>query len=137
MTFFKTTLLFTLLMLTAAAAGCGAAAERDTGGLGSADIIATITEVQPGGGAGVSGTISLEVRQAEAGAQSARYIITVGSDVPVSRQIGEELGDMGEVGFTALQAGQRVEVWLTGPVAESNPMQGSAKFIVINGPAEP
>jgi hypothetical protein len=73
------------------------------------------------------------VNRADAAAQPDKYVITVGNEAPVYRQIGDEIGDLGEVGFEALQADQRVEVWFTGPVAESFPMQARAEFVVIAG----
>lgn len=119
------------LLLAVAAAGCGTEAEKTSISRGSADIIGTITAVRAGGGEDISGTFDLEVKKADGPAD--QYVITVGGDTPVYRHAGEEIGDLEEVGFGRLQAGQKVEVWITGPVAESFPMQAQAEFIVIAG----
>lgn len=118
-----------------AAVACGPAEEDGGPTLGSADIIGVIKEVLPGGGDGISGTFLLEVRKPDPETPSDQYWITVPNEAPVYRQVGEEIGDLGEVGFGALAAGQRAEVWITGPVAESFPMQATAEFVVIVGRA--
>lgn len=128
----RLTSMILLLLLAGIAVGCGADEETTAVTLGSPDIIGTITEVQPGSAGGSGGSISLEVKKTDPAASSDQYVIAITSDAPVYRQLGDEIGDIGEVGFGALQAGQRVEVWLTGPVAESFPMQGQAEFVVIS-----
>lgn len=125
-----------VLLLAGAAAGCGAESETTAVGLGSPDIIGTITAMQPGSAGDAGGSISLEVRKTEPGAPSDQYVITLTSDTPIYRQVSDEIGDISEVGFGALQAGQRAEVWLSGPVAESFPMQAQAEFVVISTPPE-
>lgn len=125
--------LVVMLVATAIIAGCGADPERTTATRGSADIIGTITEVTPGG-EGIGGTFQVEVTKTDA--PSDKYVISVGDDAPVYRRVGDEQDQLEEVGFTALQAGSRVEVWITGPVAESFPMQARAEFVVIAGAAE-
>lgn len=123
-----------LLLLAFLAGACGTESGKTTISRGSADIIGTITAVQSGGGEGIIGTFDLEVKKADAPADE--YVISVGDDAPVYRHAGEEIGDLEEVGFGTLQAGQKVEIWITGPVAESFPMQAQADFIVISGMPE-
>jgi hypothetical protein len=118
-----------IFLVTVAGTGCGGDPAKTTVSRGGADIIGTVTGVQAVGSEGVSGTFQIEVKKTDA--EPDKYVITVGDDAPIYRQVGEEIGELGEVGFVALQAGQRVEVWITGPVAESFPMQATAEFVVI------
>lgn len=128
-------ILLTLIVLLAVV-GCGTETSDDAApSLGSPDIIGSVTEVQPAQSGDLVGTIGLEVKKVEPDVQPDKYVVTINGDTLVYRQVGEEIGDLGEVGFVALQAGQRVEVWLAGPVSESFPKQATAKFIVISGAA--
>ena len=127
----RLTIISMVLLASIVIAGCGTDSENSAVTLGSADIIGTVTEVKAGGAEGISGTFQLEVKREDTAAQPDQYVITVGNEAPVYRQVGDEIGDLGDVGFEALQADQRVEVWITGPVAESFPMQARAEFIVI------
>ncbi|RJQ42571.1 MAG: hypothetical protein C4534_10175 [Gaiellales bacterium] len=126
-----------LLVVLLAAAGCGT--EPDAGGdsLGSPDLIGTITSVTPAASGPALGTIGFDVRKPDAGSQVDKYVITIDADTLVYRQVGEKPGNLGDVGFEALESGQRAEVWLAGPVAESFPMQATAGVIVISGTATP
>lgn len=130
-----------LILLLAAAgqavAGCGAEAQDEGVRLGSPDIIGVITEVTPAESGTAVGTIGFEVKKVDPQVSPDRYVITIDADTLIYRQVGDEIGDLGEVEFGTLQAGQGAEVWLTGPVAESFPMQATAKFIVVSGSSEP
>ncbi len=59
---------------------------------------------------------------------SGKYVITVSADTSIQRQIGQELEP---AGFDDLQVGQKINLWLSGPVRESYPAQADAKKIVI------
>lgn len=57
--------------------------------------------------------------------------VTIDRGSQILRDAGE--GHV-EAGFDAFQAGQLVQVWFSGPVAESYPVQAGAKAVVILGP---
>ena len=55
-------------------------------------------------------------------------VLTVTTDTSIQRQVGQALES---ASFGALQVGQDIKVWLTGPVRESYPAQADAKKIVM------
>lgn len=83
-----------------------------------ADFTGFITRIQ-------TGQISVE---SHADKIVAKYTITITDDTMIFRQDGDSLVS---TGFSALANQQWVEVWFSGPVMESWPMQATAKQIVI------
>ena len=57
-----------------------------------------------------------------------KYWVSIKDETLILEQSGEELG---KATFEALQVGQQVQVWFSGPVAESYPAQVTAGQIVI------
>lgn len=57
---------------------------------------------------------------------TAKGVFRTGTSTEVRRLSGER------VGAGSLREGQRVRVWVTGPVAESYPVQATARLIVID-----
>ena len=53
--------------------------------------------------------------------------------IEVAALLHQKNGDAQRVGFDALAVGQTVQVWFTGPLKESYPVQVDAKQIVILG----
>lgn len=122
--------MFALAACVAAAACSGAPGEPDGPGLSAsvpanaADIIGSITQVQ-----GTEGRLRILVEQVPT--RSAGYpiaSIAVGRETDVIRRAdgATSRGSSGE-----LVVGQRVQVWFTGPVAESYPVQATAATVLI------
>ena len=65
--------------------------------------------------------------------QGDKAVVTVDTRSQVLRHAG---AGYAEASFDALEVGQVVEVWFSGPVAESYPVQAGAKAVVISEPAE-
>ncbi len=61
---------------------------------------------------------------------SAKGVFRVGERADVRR------ADGARVRADDLREGQRVRVWVTGPVAESYPVQAAARLVVIDAEAE-
>ena len=101
---------------------CGAAGAPDT----RPDITGTITRLTP---AGSVGSILVEERPEQVSG-SAKASVRVTEATTIWRTAGTTTarGSFGE-----LAAGLVVRVWFEGPVAESYPVQGAAKTIVILG----
>ena len=59
---------------------------------------------------------------------SDKYVLTVTTETLIQRQVGKAVEP---ASFGNLQAGQLINVWLTGPVRDSYPAQADAKKIVI------
>jgi hypothetical protein len=72
-------------------------------------------------------TVRVEERPQEASG-SAKGVFRVGERTDVRRTGGAARAD-------ELRQGQRVRVWVTGPVAQSYPVQATARLIVIDGDA--
>ncbi len=92
---------------------------------GEADFIGWVTEVQPIGKKGTLGQISVESHVEKL---VDKYVVTITDETLISQQGGEERR---AVGFEALKAKQQVQIWFSGPIMESFPMQGTAQQIVI------
>lgn len=60
---------------------------------------------------------------------SAKGVFRVGNETAVRRASG------GRAPAEELREGQRVRVWVSGPVAESYPVQAQARLVVIDGEA--
>jgi len=83
-----------------------------------ADFTGFITGVQ-------SGQISVE---SHADKIVTKYTITITGDTMIFRQDGDSFVS---TGFSALANQQWIEIWFSGPVMESWPMQATAQQIVI------
>ena len=90
-----------------------------------ADILAFITEIHPGQNGDSSGQISVE---SHADKIVSKYTVTIKTDTLIFQQDGENLT---KVTFSAFESQQWVNIWFTGPILESWPMQGTAKQVVI------
>jgi len=62
-----------------------------------------------------------------------KYVVSVGGETQVLKQVGEERR---RVAFSALGTTQQVQIWFSGPVRGSFPMQGTARQVVITASAE-
>jgi len=92
----------------------------------SPDFIGDILQVEPLGQTGVLGTILVEGEDVIR--SSDKYVITITEETHIS--IGED-GGLSSASFDALEAGQQVSIWFSGPVKESYPAQVDAARIVI------
>ena len=57
-----------------------------------------------------------------------KYMVTIKDKTLIFEQDGE---NRRQVAFEALETEQRVQIWFTGPIMESFPMQGTAQQVVI------
>lgn len=90
-----------------------------------ADLLGRIADVQPSQEAGTPGHILVD----SPGDKTAdKYVVAVTEETLILRQEGES---QRQVSFEALEAGQQVQLWFTGPVMESYPAQARARQIVI------
>jgi len=89
-----------------------------------AGITGTITQLDRSQAPGVFGTILVEGGTQPAGAVSDKAAVTITESTQVARAGKQVPPEQLEVGMT-------VAVWFEGPVAESYPVQGSAKFVEI------
>lgn len=55
-------------------------------------------------------------------------MVTVKDETLILQQDGEERS---QAAFEALETNQQVQIWFTGPIMESFPMQGTAQQVVI------
>lgn len=113
-----------LLAVVALAAACGDDSEADVDD--DPDIRGTITAVSPGmsdviGYARIEGNIEPDTEYDAA-------VVRIEEDTDIFRT---ENGQQVVAGFDDLEAGQQVEAWFTGAVAESYPVQAKASRIVI------
>jgi len=90
-----------------------------------ADFIGFITGIHPTEEGDTLGQISVE---SHADKIVNKYIITIKDETLIFRQDGDNLH---KVAFKVLENKQWVEIWFTGPIMESFPMQGTATQIVI------
>lgn len=92
-------------------------------------IRGSITNRSPANGeGGLLGSILVE-GTIEDDTQFDKASIAVTSETKIFEQVGQERQ---AATFEALQVGQKVEAWFTGPVAESYPVQAVASDIVIS-----
>ncbi len=92
-----------------------------------ADFTGFITEIHPVGKGGTLGQILVE---APADNFIDKYMVTIKDETLIFEQNGEERR---QVAFEALKIEQRVQIWFSGPILESFPMQGTAQQVVIIG----
>jgi hypothetical protein len=90
-----------------------------------ADFIGFITEIHPMQESGISGQISVE---SHADKIVTKYTITIEDETLIFQQDGDNLRN---ANFAALETKQWVQIWFSGPVMESWPMQATAKQVVI------
>jgi hypothetical protein len=90
-------------------------------------IRGTITKVN---GSGISGSVLVEENpQEQAGSAKANVTVNAATRIYLGQGSAASTGQ-----FADLLTGRRVEVWFTGPVLQSYPLQGTAGVIVILNP---
>ena len=95
------------------------------------DFTGRVTDVQSVAAGNVVGTVLVESEvETEEGVFLDKYALTVPGQTALLQQ---KNGEPQRVGFDALAVGQTVQVWFTGPLKESYPVQVDAKQIVILG----
>lgn len=92
-------------------------------------ITGAITYVAAGTSATSLGSITVEGGEQPAGAVSDKAVVNVTNRTKIFDSSGKPTA------ADKLQVGVEVEVWFTGPVAESYPVQGAASAIQITGTA--
>ena len=90
-----------------------------------ADFTGFITEVHPIGRGDTLGQILVE---SPADNFIDKYRVTIKDETQILKQDGDELR---QVAFEALETEQQVQIWFSGPIMESFPMQGTAQQVVI------
>ncbi len=110
-----------LLAAVVATTGCTQGLPTETPG-----ITGTATSVTPGQGGLV---MLVEGGEQPAGAVSDRAQVTVPESAPVFDASGAEAD------ASAIKLGAQVKVWFDGAVAESYPVQGTAKVVQVVAPA--
>ncbi len=109
-----------LLVLMLVLASCGPAPLEE-----EADFIGFITEIQPIGKRGTLGQILVEDQSDKL---ADKYMVTIKDETLIFKQDGE---NRRQVAFEALETRQKVQVWFSGPIMQSFPMQGTAQRVVI------
>ena len=89
------------------------------------EVTGSITEIHSVGEDGILGRILVESPATD---WLDKYMVTINDETHIFEQNEEGLC---QVTFGALETGQRVQLWFTGPVMESFPMQATAKQVVI------
>jgi alpha-glucoside transport system substrate-binding protein len=93
------------------------------------DFIGGITEIHQIGRNDVLGTILVEaVVTGEDGQYVDKYMVTVKDETLILEQDGKTVG---HVSFELLEAGQQAQIWFSGPVRESYPIQVDAQQIMM------
>ena len=90
-----------------------------------ADFTGFVTEIHPIGERGILGQILVE---SHIDKLVDKYMVAIKEETLIFEQDGE---NRREIVFAVLETKQRVEVWFTGPIMESFPMQGTAQQVVI------
>ena len=90
-----------------------------------ADFTGFITEIQPVGREGTIGQILVE---SHADKLVDKYMVTIKDETLIFKQDGE---DRHKIAFEALVTKQRVQIWFSGPIMESFPMQATARQVVV------
>lgn len=89
------------------------------------DFTGFITEIHPVGEKGTPGQILVE---SHIDKLVDKYMVTIKDETLIFKQDGE---NRHKVGFEALETEQRVQIWFSGPIMESFPMQGTARQVVV------
>lgn len=97
------------------------------------DIQGTSSKIRANDAAGKTGSMLVE---APKGAKFAfdKAMIRVDAKTKIEKANGDKFE---EAKFTDIKEGTKVSVWITGPVAESYPVQATAGRIVIHADKEP
>jgi len=90
-----------------------------------ADFTGFITEIHPIEKKGILGQILVE-SQVEKVVD--KYMVTIEDETLIFEQGGEERS---QIAFEALKTTQKVQIWFSGPIMESFPMQGTAQQVVF------
>ncbi len=90
-----------------------------------ADFTGWVTEIHPIGEKDTLGQILVEDQTDKL---VDKYMVTIKDETLIFKQDGEERR---QVTFTALETTQQVQIWVTGPILESFPMQATAQQVVI------
>jgi hypothetical protein len=98
------------------------------------DIVGTITSVQPSATADGATRVRIEANPADASG-SPKMVLAVERETRLLDRRGGV--DPRTIAVDALRVGDRVEAWVTGPIMESYPSQGTAETIVVVGDGTP
>lgn len=90
-----------------------------------ADFTGFITEIHPIGKGDTIGQILVE---SHADKLVDKYMVTIKDETLILQQDGE---NHRKVAFEALEITQRVQIWFSGPILESFPMQATAQQVVV------
>jgi len=90
-----------------------------------ADFTGWVTEIHPIGENGTLGQILVEDQSDKL---VDKYMVTIKDETLIFKQDGENLH---QVAFAALETTQQVQIWVSGPIMESFPMQATAQQVVI------
>ncbi len=90
-----------------------------------ADFTGFITEIHPVGKEGTLGQILVE---SHADKLVDKYMVTIKDETLIFKQDGE---NRRKVALEALETKQRVQIWFSGPILESFPMQGTARQVIV------
>jgi hypothetical protein len=117
-----------LLGLALVAVGCTSSPEVL---VDEPDFTGLITTVSPIGEGGALGQILVESLTNES---ADKYMVTIKDKTHIFEQYGDERY---YIAFEALETEQQVQIWFSGPVMESFPMQGTAQQVVITTRIKP
>ncbi|MFC1946436.1 DUF3221 domain-containing protein [Chloroflexota bacterium] len=95
------------------------------------DFIGTISEVNPFNKQDAYGQILVEKKVDD---YIDKYILTITKDSQLYEKIGD---DLHSIDFDFLESQQQVQIWFSGPIMESFPMQGTAGQVVVTESAPP
>jgi len=90
-----------------------------------ADFTGWVTEIHP---IGNKGTLSQILVEDQSDKFVDKYMVTIEDETLIFKQDGEERL---QVTFAAIERTQQVQIWFSGPIMESFPMQGIAQQVVI------
>ena len=90
-----------------------------------ADFTGWVTEIHPIRDKGTLGQIMVEDQSDKL---VDKYLVTIKDETLILQQDGENRREMD---FEVLETKQQVQIWFSGPIMESFPMQGTARQVVI------
>ena len=90
-----------------------------------ADFTGWVTEIHPIGEKDTLGQILVEDQSDKL---VDKYMVTIKDETLIFKQDGEERR---QVDFATLETMQQVQIWVSGPIMESFPMQATAQQVVI------
>jgi hypothetical protein len=117
------------ILLVVAIAACASSARVPAG---TPDIVGTITSVQAPASPDGRTRVRIEANPADESG-SPKMVLAVERETRILD--ARSGGEMRPAGIEALRVGERVRAWVTGPVMESYPSQGTAGTIVVEGDA--